>query len=66
MTTQTTSRKRAFRSACVLAGTSLSAWAVENGVSRTHLYAVLEGERTPSAELTAKIDALLESAQQAA
>lgn len=48
-------RKTAFRRALEDAGSSISAWAVRNGVSRTHLYMVLDGERTPSATLDKKI-----------
>lgn len=55
------SRKTAFRRALEDAGSSISEWARRNGVSRTHLYFVLDGERTPSVELDEKINAVLES-----
>jgi hypothetical protein len=60
------SRKTAFRHAIVSAGTTVSAWAQENEVSRVHLYAVLNGDRVPSDELNAKIDALIQSQKQVA
>lgn len=66
MVTKRTSRKTAFRLAIVSAGSSVTEWARENGVSRTHLYLVLDGQRTASDELNAKIDALLTDAQRVA
>lgn len=66
MATQRTSRKKAFRIAVISAGTSVSEWARENEVSRTHLYAVLDGERVASDDLNAKIDALIRSTEQVA
>lgn len=66
MATDRTSRKTAFRLAIVRAGTTVSEWARENDVSRTHLYAVLDGERVASEELNAKIDALIEAERQVA
>lgn len=55
------SRKKRFRIALMAADVSVSQWATENNVSRTHLYAVLDGERDPSPELREKIDAVLKS-----
>lgn len=66
MATHRTSRKTAFRLAIVSAGTTVSEWARENGVSRTHLYAVLDGDRIASEELNGKIDALIEQMKQVA
>lgn len=66
MGTHRISRKTQFRLAIVRAGTSVSEWARQNGVSRTHLYAVLDGERIASDELNAKIDALLIRAKKVA
>lgn len=39
---------------------TISDWAKANEVSRTHLYAVLNGEREPGAELAASIEAVLQ------
>lgn len=66
MSNQHTNRKKAFRIAVINAGTSVSEWARENAVSRTHLYAVLDGERQASDELNAKIDGLIEADKQVA
>lgn len=59
MATHRLTRKKRFRIALVAADSSISEWAKQNRVSRTHLYAVLDGERTPSTELREKIDAVL-------
>lgn len=66
MVTQRISRKTAFRLAIVGTGSSVTEWARENGVSRTHLYLVLDGQRIASDELNAKIDALLATAKRVA
>jgi hypothetical protein len=52
------SRKARFRAALGLAGTTETAWADANKVTRQHLYLVLKGERT-SAPLIAKIEAFI-------
>lgn len=59
MVRKTLTRKTRFRLALVEAGVSLSEWARNNDVSRTHLYLVLDGERAPSTELQEKIEAVL-------
>jgi hypothetical protein len=64
--TQRGNRKTAFRLAIVNAGTTVTDWARENEVSRVHLYAVLNGDRVGSAELNAKIDALIKTARRVA
>lgn len=66
MNTRRLTRKTRFRIALVAAESSISEWAKQNRVSRTHLYAVLDGNRIPSAELQAKIDAVLATANVAA
>ena len=66
MNTRRLTRKKRFRIALVAADSSISEWAKQNRVSRTHLYAVLDGERVPSAELQAKIDAVIATANVAA
>jgi hypothetical protein len=64
--TKRLSRKKRFQIALVALDSSMSRWAQENNVSRTHLYAVLEGERIPSEDLNAKIEAVLHRAQRVA
>lgn len=59
MATKHLTRKKRFRIALVAADSTISEWAKENAVSRTHLYAVLDGERKPSVELQEKIDAVI-------
>lgn len=49
-------RKTAFKLALVRAGLSVTDWAEQHQVSRTHLYLVLEGKRVPSSDLAAKIE----------
>jgi predicted transcriptional regulator len=63
--TQRVTRKE-FRKALVDADMSVSAWLRENGVSRTHLYEVLDGNRIPSADLWSKIVATVEEQSRAA
>ena len=62
MITKSLPRKTRFKLALVASESSVSAWARDNEVSRTHLYAVLDGQRDPSAELAQKIDAVLSAA----
>lgn len=54
--------RKVFRKALVDAELSLSEWTRHNGVSRTHLYEVLDGNRTPSDELREKIERTIEAA----
>ena len=54
--------RKVFRKALVEAELSLSEWTRRNKVSRTHLYEVLDGNRTPSDELLAKIEATVKEA----
>lgn len=54
--------RKVFRKALVDAELSLSEWARRNGVSRTHLYEVLDGKRTPSEKLLEKIAATVDKA----
>jgi predicted transcriptional regulator len=51
-------RRARFKSALALARMTAKQWAEENGVTETHLYAVLKGDRE-SAKLLAKIDACI-------
>lgn len=60
MTTDRLTRKTAFRQALLGAGLTVTEWARQNKVSRTHLYLVLDGERAPSDELDAKIEAAIQ------
>lgn len=50
------SRKKRFRAALALAGTTAEAWAIENGVTAGHLSQVLSGKRD-SRSLLEKVDA---------
>lgn len=61
MATKRLTRKKRFRIALVAADSSISEWAKQNAVSRTHLYAVLDGERVPSRELADKIESVLKN-----
>ena len=54
--------RKVFRKALVDAELSLSEWTRRNGVSRTHLYEVLDGNRTPSDELREKIERTIDAA----
>jgi hypothetical protein len=59
-------RKQRFLAALGLAGLTLNQWCELHGVSRTHLYFVFEGDRVPSADLDAAIDATIEKYLRAA
>lgn len=52
-------RKQRFLAALELASLSLEAWCAMHEVSRTHVFLVFKGERVPSAELNASIDATI-------
>ena len=52
------SRRAQFKVALIRAGLTAKAWAALKGVSPTHLYLVLDGER-PSERLNAEIDAFM-------
>lgn len=56
--TDRTTRKARFRAALALARMTAKQWASDNGVTETHLYAVLKGTRD-SATLTSKVDAFI-------
>jgi predicted transcriptional regulator len=58
MTTANLSRKREFKVALARLGLTAKSFAAEQGVTQSHLYAVLSDGR-PSARLTAAIDALI-------
>ena len=45
MATPTHSRKQQFKIALAVAGTTATAWAREQDITLSHLYAVLSGER---------------------
>lgn len=61
MATHRMTRKKRFRIALFAADCSVSEWAKQNQVSRTHLYAVLDGNREPGPELREKIEAVLQT-----
>lgn len=52
------SRKQLFRAALAIAGMTGKRWADEHGVTRVHLWYVLEGDRE-SASLTEAVDAFI-------
>jgi hypothetical protein len=52
-------RKRRFLAALALAGLTREGWATQQGITATHLYMVLRGERE-SASLNGKIDAFID------
>lgn len=52
-------RKRAFKAALAWAGQTAEAWCADHDITRSHLYAVLSGQRE-SAKLTAEIDAFIQ------
>lgn len=56
------SRKREFKVALARLGLTAKGFAEDQGVSQTHLYAVLNDER-PSGRLTSAIDALIARAE---
>jgi hypothetical protein len=57
----TPTRKQRFLAALKLAHLTVDQWReLHDGVSKTHLYEVLDGERTAGAELDAAIDATIE------
>lgn len=53
-----TMRKRRFLAALDLAGHTQTSWAAQEGITVTHLYLVLSGQRE-SARLLAKVDAFI-------
>lgn len=58
MRVQKAPRKQQLKAALALAGITLTQFAADNGVTYSHLYAVLNGERE-SQKLTAAIDAFV-------
>ena len=65
MNATTHSRKRAFKVALARLGRTAKGFAEEQGISQSHLYAVLNGERD-SDRLTSAIDAFIASAEKTA
>lgn len=53
-------RKQRFNAALQLAGITLRDWCAERGVTAQHVNYVLNGDRTPGAELNAAIDATID------
>lgn len=64
MNTNRNSRKTRFRKALIDAGTTARQWAKDNGISRTHLYRVLD-DTGVSAPLTQKIDEFIRATRKA-
>jgi predicted transcriptional regulator len=65
MSQETPPRKRAFKVALAQLDMTAKAFCEQQGISQVQLYAVLGGKRE-SARLTAAIDALIATAEQAA
>lgn len=53
-----TDRRKAFKAALALEGTTAKEWCEAHGISRGHLYAVLRGERE-SGRLADRVEALI-------
>ena len=60
VSSQAIGRKERFHAALKLARLSLGAWALQQGVSRSHLNFVLTGHRQPGADLERAIESFIE------